>query len=213
MSKSIMYQISKVGVPSYVNIHICRINVIRKNLKRWMDTNQLTVPQDVLEIYNSPKQNLAPDMENRVTQLCKDGRQIDAISFMKQCMMYYHKKHKFVFGTEIMELLDNETTSFSVLSEVFSTTVEQTEKNLHYFQSSLLKRKQRVTDASTKTNRIGPFNRYVKDQWTTRREELRHICAGSKSTDVMKLLSLEWRSNPTLKLQYSSTPVHVDPNM
>jgi hypothetical protein len=206
MSKAMIFQISKTGISTYVNTHICKSSSIRKNLKRWTNAKVISVPIDVFDACEGSNQaTVDPDMQTKVVVLCNQGRQSDGASFIKQCMMYYHKKHRFVFGEEIMELLNDETTSFTVLQEVFSVTVEPTENSLHYFHKSLLKRKTRVMNVSstTNTNRIGPFNRYVKEQWLNRREELRAICAGSKSTDVMKLLSSEWRSDPELKSRYS----------
>jgi antitoxin component of MazEF toxin-antitoxin module len=211
LSKSIMLHVSKIGVSTYVNNHVCKINSIRKNLKRWTDSKKVMIPDDILEACTVTKGvSVNPETQVKLVEWCLQGRQSDATFYMRQCMMHYHKKHRFTFDAEIMDLLNSDDTTYAVLREVFSVHVEQTETNLHYFQRTLTKRKQKVMNASSSSpsssniNRIGPFNRYVKDQWINRREELRAICATSKSTDVMKLLSKEWQMNPELKAQYST---------
>jgi hypothetical protein len=51
-------------------------------------------------------------------------------------------------------------------------------------------------DTGKKHLRNAPFNRFIREQWSMRNDELRLIAKQHGSSSVMKLLGSEWKALP-----------------
>jgi hypothetical protein len=202
MKKSLLCTILKQGRVKYIESPVPKANTLQRMLSRWNESKSISIPDNMKSILTGPlkKSDLTSVEKAELKSLCTHGRQRDCVQMMTQCLSYYVKRHRFKFSEEIQDIITKPMT-YDICSGVFEETVEQFEAKHKFFEKSLsVKRNQGNPGRIIK---IGPFNKYVKDQWNKRREELRGVCLKGKSTDVMKLLSTEWNADTTLRKQYT----------
>jgi len=198
--KSILTHISKMGVRKYVERGFTNLNIMKRNLKRWNKSDYVDVDQDLLTVVSSTnkKSQLSLVQIQKLMDLCRRYRKLDACIFIKECISFYVKRHKFKFDVQIHDNVQSELNhDYNTLYTIFTDTVESIECTHRYFGKYLQRPR-----CQKQSRKIGPFNMYVKDQWKTREQELRSICINKQSTDVMKLLSLEWKSKPDVRMEY-----------
>jgi hypothetical protein len=199
MKKNLLRLIAKLGVHDYTNKKTAKMGLIKRCLQRWQPTN-LTEELRARIATTTKWSSFDHRDQQTILTIMLHGRQGDCMLYMRAAIEYYIKRHRFVFPDETHQGLRNTETTFEALHLLFAATVEHMEQLHHCFQRSLRVRRRRLSDSGV--YRIGPFNKYVQDQWKLRPVELRQICLTTKSTNVMKLLSSEWRNTPAIQAQY-----------
>lgn len=209
MKKSMMLSIIKNGTAAYVNAPVPKLATLKRMFDRWNESKLTLIPNEIIETVHeciTKKAKLTPEQSTMVKSLYVEGRKRECVYMLKQCMAYYIRRHRFNFPENVHDELNkpiNELT-YETCSCIFSDTVEQFESRHKFFEKTLQTKRNNGTDGANKEAKIGPFNRYVKDQWNKRRDELRTVCLNGKSTDVMKLLSSEWNADISIRKQYAT---------
>ena len=200
IKKSILTHISRVGVRTYVEREFTNLTIMKRNIKRWVKYEYIDTKNTLLNIVTNTrkKSQLSLLQIQKLMELCRQCREMDACVFMKECISFYIKRHKFTFDVQIHDHIRSELEhDYNTLYTIFTDTVSSIECSHGYFKRSLQKPK-----CKKQSTKIGPFNMYVKDQWKTREQELRSICMDKQSTEVMKVLSSEWKSKPDIRREY-----------
>lgn len=203
MKRSLSLLIAKMGVSAYTEQRIGKMSSAKRAINRWSLIGIISLDKDVKNILTMPTtKSLSMGERATITTILSTGRQYDAIEFMKSVVSFYTKKHRFQFGEDVTDKMTQPDISFACMSSVYESTVAHIE-SIHNFYFKSIVRSARGTQ-QRRGVRVGPFNRYVKDQWALRRDELRSICLEHKSTDVMRLLSGEWNADQGIRTKYMS---------
>jgi hypothetical protein len=207
MKKNVLCLIAKLGLRGYLAKKPMKLGLLKRHFNRWKlpefpeDLSKRLMVETKLSAFSVLEQA-------ELSRFVRIGRELDCVCFVNAVLAYYVRRHRFVFTEEILQCLGTpELQTCETMLDLYECTVESTENLHHFFQKSLLVR--RRLSSSSGLSGIGPFNRYVKEQWETRREELRNICLTTKSTNVMKILSVEWKSDPGIRKRYQT--VKTDP--
>jgi hypothetical protein len=212
LRKATMALIIKLGVREYVQLKVCKTGTIRSNIMRWQQSGAISIPKEMEQVMQTitKKTALSTFQQDHLDAMTTDGRTRDAVETMKQCMLFYIRRHRFRFADDIHDEISksSDQIEYETMLGMFENTVSVFESKHHFFDKFVSKKrclKKTGKDGNITVPILGPFNRYVKDQWMNRREELRTICLHGKSTDVMKLLSTEWKGDPELQTAYKTT--------
>lgn len=218
MKKSLMLSIMKNGMSTYVNTPVPKVSSMKRMLSRWEESKTLPINDNVRTIIQdatTKKEKPSPEQMELLKNFFMTGKQRDCIHLMKQCINYYIRRHRFKFSPEVHDVLSKpiDEVDYDVCESIFTGTIGEFEAKHKFFEKTLQnKRNTNGGNNTTMTVKIGPFNRYVKDQWNQRRDELRQVCLNGKSTDVMKLLSSEWNADVSIRRQYTTVPPSVNNN-
>jgi hypothetical protein len=201
MKNSVLLLIAKMGVRAYTNQRIGKLSSAKRLIRRWTESDTIKETEYLKDLLrHTATKNMSSEERDCLRMFLQTGRKGDAMVFMKNVVGFYMKRHRFKFDDDVSETLNNPTASFDVMYTVYESTVEQVER-IHNFYFKSIVRSTRGTQRRDGT-RVGPFNMYVKDQWRIRRDELRSICLNQKSTDVMRILSNEWKSDKQIRDRY-----------
>ena len=207
MKKNLLCTISKLGVRAYLAKKPMKLGLLKRHFNRW---KFLDFPESLTTrlLTETKLSTFSPTEQTTLAEFLRLGKQIDCVNYVKAVCDFYIKRHRFKFTDDVHLLLGQPTLpTCDYMLDLFDSTVGPTERHLKYFERSFLVR--RRLSKSSSVSSIGPFNRYVKDQWEKRRQELRTVCLETRSTNVMKLLSVEWQRDPSLREQYKTPPMSV----
>jgi hypothetical protein len=202
MKKTLLCVIAKTGVQEYLAKKTFKMGMIKRCFNRWDGSLSLSGPL-LKRIQVATKWNsFSADEQQLIQTAMHAGRQQDCIAYMRDVVQFYIKRHRFTFADEVHQCLQTDLCdlTFDHLHPLYACTVEPIERLHKCFQASLRVRRRTTSNGAYS---VGPFNCYVRDQWLQRPDELRQICLQTKSTNVMKTLSKEWRENPALREQYA----------
>lgn len=209
MKKNILCLIAKLGLRGYLAKKPMKLGLLKRHFNRWQLPE---FPEDLSKrlLVETKLSAFSVSEQAELSRFVRIGRQLDCVCYINAVLAYYVRRHRFVFTEEVLHLLGTpELQTCEAMQDLYECTVESTENLHHFFEKSLLVR--RRLSSSSGISGIGPFNRYVKEQWETRRDELRHICLTTKSTNVMKILSVEWKSDPEVRKRYQTVTTKPDP--
>jgi len=203
MKRTVRTAIAKMGINAYVNRPIGKMNTVQRLVARLAleNTTAISIPTDFQHVLSTTTviKELTPEHRTVLNDIVTRSRKLDCTRFMQETIQFYMRRHRFKFDEEVRTVVQDEQASFEAVEAVYASTVAGMEVQHGMFTKSLTRRRRPHAGSSRP---IGPFNRYIRDQWALRRDELTAICTQSRSTDVMRVLSREWKDSVELRTQY-----------
>lgn len=179
------------------NSEIC-VDYLKPKLKVWLRMHHSTdeekkIIRRILSRTNSKNANQASvirDFEPFIEKMLR----LDAVDYVSSCSAFYAKYHKL---TEFQ--VDSTMSQDSVLDMFRTQGLGQLECNNDRYQRFRNKPKR------PSERKVGPFNKFIRDQWSERRDELRAVAKEKGSTGVMQKLGQEWRNDEELRNKYRTS--------
>jgi len=164
----------------------------------------------LLKKIHSHNQALSDEAKAVINPLYRKVKDYETVEFMAKCLLHYEQQHNFVFLAKHAKTIERalanpKSVKYSVMLNIYQHYLCGIEElHRYYGQSHLVKPAKRVraTEPSKKPKKVQPYNLYICTQWKERREEFQKISKEQTASQVMVLLSTEWKNNPNLKTEY-----------
>ena len=158
-----------------------------------------------------------PEKLKEVNDLYSLALRIQEVLRMANCLIYYEDHHGIELTKKDARVVESalqrpKRTKVERLKGIYDNALCGMEEKHHYYHKNAKKRAAGVPRASRKRperpdSGSAPkkhlrYNVFIQESWRTRREEFDNIVQKSSITEVMKMLSNEWKKNPELKDKY-----------
>ena len=149
-----------------------------------------------------------------IKQLVQEILEHDAVQFMADALLYYNSQHNLTYLTKDEALILRASSSrkrktkpvpYETMKNLYDYYLCGMEEKHRYYwnmvQNKTPKKRRLVVGNKQRSNRISPYNLFIKTQWKERKNELEHIkeAHDGRIIDVMKILSKEWSDNNMYK--------------
>jgi hypothetical protein len=148
------------------------------------------------------------------------GLELEAIRWMAGCVVYYEAHHNITIRRRDQFVIERALTrparvTIEKMRDLYDLYLCGMEQTHHYYSEymrldvknrDMPKRPPRRCDSGNdkpkKVTKHLPYNLFIQEQWKARKEEFGIITKQENIAAVMRLLSVEWKTNPALKPEY-----------
>jgi len=198
------------------------VATMKKAINGWQSSHSnFTVPKElrkILRTVSGPHATLEDkEVLEQVSVLYKKGLTLDAVKFMGLALLYYEDNHNIELRKRDLPLIERsaktpDKVAHEKIAAVYTNYLRDLEETSGYYARHVrhntkpkeAPKREREVVVAKPTNRHLPYNLFIQQQWTDRREEFQAIIKDHGITEVMKRLSVEWKTNPQLKVDFQS---------